>query len=141
MSYIVKCSRGLESLPEARLIREEVFVKEQGFTMEFDDIDKTALHAAVFDGLKPIGTGRLFQENGGFIIGRIAVIKEYRGKSIGSLVVSVLEEEARKQGADKISLSAQLRAKGFYEKLGYKSQGDLHMDESCPHVTMIKTLY
>lgn len=140
MSYTVKLCRGLDNIPEARQIREAVFVKEQGFTMEFDETDKSAFHAVIFDGEKPIATGRLFRENDGFVIGRIAVIKEYRGKSVGSLVVGVLEREAEQQGAAEVSLSAQLRAEGFYERLGYKSHGDIHMDEFCPHVTMTKKL-
>ena len=28
----------------------------------------------------------------------------------------------------------------FYKKLGYTSLGDLHYDEHCPHVTMVKTI-
>ena len=35
---------------EAKEIRLEVFVKEQGFEEEFDDIDKTAAHIVLFDG-------------------------------------------------------------------------------------------
>ena len=35
---------------EAKEIRLEVFVKEQGFEEEFDDIDETAAHIVLFDG-------------------------------------------------------------------------------------------
>ncbi|WP_164489243.1 GNAT family N-acetyltransferase [Ruminococcus sp. Marseille-P6503] len=140
MSYTVKLCRGLDDIPEARYIREAVFVKEQGFTKEFDEKDGFAFHAVISDGDKPVATGRLFRENGGFVIGRIAVLKEYRGKSVGSLVVGVLEREAQRQGAVEVSLAAQLRARGFYERLGYKSREDIHMDEFCPHVTMTKRL-
>ena len=34
---------------EAKEIRLEVFVKEQGFEEEFDDIDETAAHIVLFD--------------------------------------------------------------------------------------------
>ena len=37
-------SKGLTNSPDARLIRQSVFVEEQGFEYEFDDIDETALH-------------------------------------------------------------------------------------------------
>lgn len=38
---------------EAKEIRLEVFVKEQGFEEEFDDIDETAAHIVLFDSLTP----------------------------------------------------------------------------------------
>lgn len=38
---------------EAKEIRLEVFVKEQGFEEEFDDIDETAAHIVLFDGSFP----------------------------------------------------------------------------------------
>jgi predicted GNAT family N-acyltransferase len=41
---------------EAKNIRIEVFMKEQGFENEFDDIDTISHHIVVFDEGKPIGT-------------------------------------------------------------------------------------
>jgi predicted GNAT family N-acyltransferase len=37
-------------------------------------------------------------------------------------------------------LSAQVRVKGFYEKLGYKMTGDVYDDEGVPHILMYKEL-
>lgn len=139
MDYTVKTAVGLENNPDARLIRKAVFMDEQGFCNEFDGIDAEAVHTVLYVDGKPAATGRLYEENGGFHIGRVAVNKEYRGQSLGSAVVTILEKEAWKRSADSVSLSAQVRAKPFYEKLGYKSLEDLHMDEYCPHVTMVKT--
>ena len=47
---------------EAKEIRLEVFVKEQGFEEEFDDIDETAAHIVLFDGSHPVGVCRIFTE-------------------------------------------------------------------------------
>ena len=59
----VKC-RFYDSLhPDCRMIRETVFVKEQGFENEFDRIDAKALHLAVYAGEVPVATGRLFSDN------------------------------------------------------------------------------
>ena len=41
MKYIL--SKGLTNSPDAKAIRQSVFVEEQGFEYEFDDIDETAL--------------------------------------------------------------------------------------------------
>ncbi len=57
------------------LIRQQVFVEEQGFVNEFDDIDHEAYHAVIYTGGYPIATGRLFDENGEAHIGRICVRK------------------------------------------------------------------
>lgn len=52
--------------------------------------------------------------------------------------MKTLEEIGFKQ-TDTIYLSAQLQAKGFYEKLGYLAYGDEYMDEHCPHIMMKKS--
>lgn len=140
MEYITKTSHGIKNNPDAVIIRTKVFVEEQGFKNEFDDIDDTSIHTVVYDNDKPIATGRLFEEDGKHYVGRIAVIKEYREKKIGSIVMKSLESEAVKANIQEIYLLAQLQAKGFYEKLGYKSLNIYNMDEFCPHVTMKKNL-
>lgn len=39
---------------EAKDIRIKVFMKEQGFENEFDDIDQISSHIVVFDETKPV---------------------------------------------------------------------------------------
>ena len=76
------------SLPQdAKDIRIEVFMNEQGFENEFDEIDTISHHIVVFDEGKPIGTCRFFKENNHYTIGRVAVLKEYRNQHIGNLYV------------------------------------------------------
>ena len=120
---------------EAMKIREKVFVEEQGFLEEFDEIDSYAVHLVLFDQGEPIAACRFFQEKEkqDYIVGRIAVIKEYRGQKIGTKVLRAAEEEIRR-------LHAQLRAKEFYEKQGYLSYGEIGYEEYCPHIWMKKKL-
>ena len=54
--------------------------------------------------------------------------------------MNAMMKHLAQQGVREIELSAQCRAAGFYEKLGFIFTGETHMDEYCPHVTMIKTL-
>ena len=49
-----------------------------------------------------------------------------------------LEAEMQKLGAKQFKVSAQVRAAGFYEKLGYVRRGEEYLDEYCPHVDMYK---
>lgn len=127
---------------EARLVRQTVFVEEQGFREEFDTIDNTALHAVAFDNETPAATGRIFpsEQADTYLLGRLAVMKDYRKSGIGSKMLKFLEAEAIKLGAKKIELHAQLRAKHFYEKNGYIAEGDIFLDEFEPHINMTKML-
>ena len=140
MSVTVKIAKGLESLPEAKEIRQKVFVEEQGFVDEFDNIDDIAYHVIVCKDDKAVATGRLFLDGESWHIGRVAVLPQCRGQNMGEKVMSALENYGRELGVTEITLSAQMQASGFYEKQGYENCGDLHYDQHCPHVTMKKTL-
>ena len=133
--------QGLDQLPDAARIRREVFVQEQGFEHEFDEIDSSAIHVVAYVDGEPAATGRTYRgEDSGFVIGRIAVRRAYRGCGWGMRVVEKLEELALQQGGRRAELLAQVRAQGFYEKLGYAAVGGVVYDEFCPHVRMTKAL-
>ena len=124
---------------EARLLRTLIFIEEQGFVREFDDLDDAAVHIVAFDGDKPIGTCRYYpRPDGSYAIGRIAVAREYRGKGVGSALVLEAERRVALLGAKTTVVSAQLRAAGFYRSLGYTEQGSPYPEEHVPHILMIK---
>lgn len=131
--------------PQARLIREEVFVKEQGFREEFDSIDKISTHIVITDGDKPVAVGRFYCKNNPrgekeYFIGRLAVMREYRGRGIGASVIKEAERLIKEQGGSCVLLHSQCRAAEFYEKQGYKKFGEIDYDEDCPHIWMRKFL-
>lgn len=127
---------------EGKLIRQAVFVREQGFQNEFDDIDKRAYHLVIYEDGKPAAAGRLFEKDKGiYYIGRVAVLKQYRGMKLGRKIMSLLEEKAKELGGEKTVVSAQCAARTFYEKMGYTAFGSIHYDESCPHVYMEKNIH
>lgn len=127
---------------EAALIRREVFMEEQGFSDEFDEIDARALHLVLDTSGVPAATGRLFrgEDEGVYWIGRVAVRKAFRGRALGREVMEALEAEARRLCGRELRLSAQVQAAGFYEKLGYRRCGEEYLDEHCPHIEMRKDL-
>ena len=131
-----------DSLPDdAKKIREEVFVKEQGFQNEFDEIDKKSVHIVLYDENTPVAVCRLYCENFVYVLGRLAVIKNYRGKNIGSLMLEEAEKYVSEKGGNEIILHAQCRATGFYKKSGYSEYGEIDYDEYCPHIHMRKLLH
>lgn len=132
-----------DKLPkEAQKIREEVFIKEQGFCDEFDETDMHAKHLVLYDEKIPIVACRFYNRklSEDYIIGRIAVIKPYRGRNIGARLLAEAEAEIRKMGGKRIFLHAQTRVKKFYEKQGYSAYGEIDLDENCPHIWMKKII-
>ncbi|MBI0064601.1 GNAT family N-acetyltransferase [Bifidobacterium polysaccharolyticum] len=131
-----------EAIPEdAKAIRKAVFVEEQGFHNEFDQTDDVSLHIVAYDGDDPAGVCRIFPDRGNtWTLGRLAVLKPYRGQHLGSNLVGKAEETARSRGADRLTLHAQERVAGFYESLGYGDMGIHDQDEGCPHMWMDKPL-
>lgn len=127
---------------EIKQIRIDVFMKEQGFEDEFDEIDEIAKFVLLYIDGKPAGTCRYFPSNeeGDAYIGRMAVRKLYRGQHLGTKIMMAAENGIRRDGFKTCSLSAQVQAKSFYESLGYKAEGEEYLDEGCPHVMMRKVL-
>ena len=135
----------INTLPkEAIDIRYQVFTLEQGFAQEvdLDERDSESIHIVVYDNNKAIATGRMFKESDDtYHIGRIAVIKNYRGLKIGSLILEVFEKKAKELGAKIVVLGSQIDKTEFYIKNGYQKYGDIFDDANYPHVMMRKYIY
>ena len=141
MSIKVIVSKDEKSRAEAFRIRKTVFTDEQGFFDQLDSIDEIAYHAVAYDDDVLIGCGRMFPEdNDKYHVGRIAVLREYRGVGAGSAIMNALEDTARSDGILYIVLSDQRRARDFYLKLGYEMIGDEYLEEGYPHSFMQKKL-
>ncbi len=122
--------------PGIRRVREQVFMREQGVPeeLEWDGEDAQAIHViARNDDGEVIGTGRLLR-NGH--IGRMAVLADWRGRGVGSALLSALLEEARRLGLKQVFLHAQLQAIGFYARHGFKTHGNVFPDAGIPHRSM-----
>ncbi len=131
------------SLPdEAREIRIEVFVKEQGFIEEFDAIDSASIHFVAFDGETAVGTCRVFKTEGAasYTLGRLAVRKSHRGQGIGKELLVAAENYAREMKSPTLILHAQCAAQRFYEKCGFAAYGSIDYEQDCPHSWMKKAL-
>ena len=131
------------TLPDAcRQIRQSVFVDEQHFENEFDELDETAVHLLLLCDGKPAATARLLRGDTPeqAVIGRVAVLPEYRKAHLGSRVMQLAEREAASRGAASVAVSAQCRVQPFYESLGYTASGSIYYDEYCEHIHMEKPL-
>ena len=136
--------RTYDSLPEdAAFIRRSVFMEEQGFKDEFDDTDRISKHIVLYtDDDRPAAVCRYYPDRDGkcYIVGRIAVLKEFRKRHYGQLILREAERQAGLEGALELSLAAQVQAAGFYEKSGFAAVGEVFMEEHCPHIKMVKSI-
>jgi len=120
-----------------RKIRTEVFVIEQKVPMELemDGVDPVCRHVvAVPNTGEAVGTARLLDSGQ---IGRIAVLKSWRGRGIGSRMVKTLIDCARLEGRRHLHLHAQTQAIAFYQKLRFRDIGEPPFDDAgIPHIRM-----
>ncbi len=135
--------RTYDTLPEEAVrIRREVFMEEQGFAEEFDELDGRAKHLVLYAKGEPAGTCRVFfdEVDGNFMVGRVAVMRKFRGLHYGEKLVGAAEQKIVDMGGSRAALFAQVRASGFYGKLGYQKVGDEILEERCPHIRMERDL-
>jgi len=120
-------------------IRFAVFVEEQGVPLEIelDEMDAGSLHAIAFENDSPVGTGRLLPDGH---IGRMAVLKGWRGRGVGGRILAALMDEARRRGDREVILSAQVRATAFYRLHGFAEEGAEYLDAGIPHRMMRRLL-
>jgi predicted GNAT family N-acyltransferase len=112
-----------EVLAEAATrIRFTVFVHEQGVceSEELDALDSVCVHAVIYQDGFAIATGRLCPDGR---IGRMAVLKDFRGQGFGGQILRALIAAANERGQHETYLHAQIHALGFYSRYGFVAEG------------------
>lgn len=124
---------------DASRIRFAVFVEEQGVPaeLEMDENDARCLHALAFSEGRAIGTGRLLPDGH---IGRMAVLREWRGHGAGRALLHRLVQAARERGDREVLLSAQVHALGFYAAEGFEPEGPVYVEAGIEHQAMRRCL-
>jgi predicted GNAT family N-acyltransferase len=121
-------------------VRFAVFVEEQNVPpeLELDEEDERSVHvlALAADGTA-IGTGRLLRDGH---IGRMAVLKAWRGRGVGGALMDHLLRLAATAGHRIVKLNAQTHAVGFYARHGFVAEGEEFMEAGIPHVVMTSRL-
>ncbi|EIN10515.1 acyl-CoA N-acyltransferase [Punctularia strigosozonata HHB-11173 SS5] len=150
-------------------VRIAVFIDEQGFSIddEIDKYDETGTHillrlTAPGDlNLKPVGTIRCVRlpdhdhRSGGdyyWKLSRLALLKECRKWGWGAELVNALHDHVRADARALASGSghamsqatvvchSQIPVKRFYERFGYKPEGDEFDEDGAPHQRMVLRL-
>ena len=124
-------------------LRRTVFIEEQNVPedLEVDGLDEGALHILARDGSQPVGAARLLLKGHVAKIGRVCVLKQYRGTGAGQALIRCALDVAKAQnGVTLAQLGAQTHALGFYESLGFKPFGPVYDEAGIPHRDMERAL-
>ncbi|NER60042.1 GNAT family N-acetyltransferase [Pseudomonas sp. MAFF212428] len=122
---------------DIRRIREAVFIAEQNVPpeLEWDADDNVAVHFLALEDDYAIGTARLLQDGQ---IGRVSVLKDWRGLKVGDALMQAAIVEAQKRDLSQQKLTAQVHATAFYERLGFKVVSEEFLEAGLPHVDMVR---
>ncbi|MCY1278998.1 Acetyltransferase [compost metagenome] len=122
---------------DLRRIREAVFIAEQSVApeLEWDAEDADAVHFLAFERDYAIGTARLLPDGH---IGRVSVLKDWRGLKVGDRLLQAVIVEAERRGLKRQMLSAQVHATAFYERHGFKVVSSEFLEAGIPHVDMVR---
>jgi len=139
----VKIVETAEELREVKWIRIKVFQKEQGVSMnvDFDGNDVFATHIVAYINEMPVGTTRIIlSNNGAGKIQRMAVLKGFRNRGIGSQIIKYALDFLKNQRIKLVRLSSQEQVRKFYEQFGFRAIGDVFDEAKIRHIMMEKIL-
>ena len=139
---IIAVDASSDLMPAVYAVRHQVFVVEQAVppALERDEFDAVAIHLVALRDDDVIGTLRIVVSGSTAKIGRMAVLAAERRSGIGSGLMAHAAEVARTMGVREIALHAQLSAKAFYARLGYREEGEVFEEAGIAHVSMRKTI-
>lgn len=121
-------------------LRESVFVMEQGIVVEeeieaADALDTTIHHWLELDG-RPVAVLRLLTGGDAVVVGRVATAREHRGRGLAArLIRQALEQIAEDDRP--VRLHAQAHLEHWYERLGFRRDGDDFPEAGIPHTPML----
>ena len=138
--FAVRVCDWASAAPALRHVRREVFVVEQHVpeVLEWDDADAASLHALAEDAADmPIGCARLLGDGH---IGRVAVLRPWRGRGVGDALMRRLVGCARDRGHARAIVNAQAAAMPFYARLGFVATGEAFDEAGIAHRVMVLAL-
>ena len=144
-SFSIMAGKSSMMLKDSLSIRSAVFGNEQNYRngARRDDADDTAWFVNVYDSDgNVVATSRsAYTDNSDDrLLGKIAVLSEYRMFGLGKQMIEILEKVSKDDGAVRLCVNSQLQALGFYEKLGFTPCGKSYFDEGLEMVPVEKQI-
>ena len=122
MATAITVAHSRQDLDACAVVRERVFVQEQGLVEYHDFIDPETnyTHYLVVHEGAPVGTARMSLKFDGILIEHVAVLAEARGRGIGRrLMLRMIADSQRNHPTMDIVLKPQIGSVPFYESLGF----------------------
>src|SRR5690554_5743162 len=129
---------GLDDLSDAFSVRTRVFIEEQRISRqeEFDDTDFQAEHLVLYYRDNPVAVGRVYKTKEVYHLGRIAVLREFRGRGYGKTITRLmLERVFDRYQAGCVHINAQVHAVTLYQGLGFKPYGKPFSEAGIEHIS------
>ena len=122
-------------------LRQQVFIIEQKcFYEDIDGEDEKAKHLLMYKRNKLAAYLRIFSFGVKYEkeanLGRIVVDPDFRGTGLGIKLIKKGIELCEKKP---IRIEAQAALKSYYNKLGFKEEGDIYVVDGINHLQMILT--
>ena len=116
-------------------VRTAVFVDEQGVPaeIEMDAEDAHCHHLLAVVEQQPVGTARLLADGR---IGRLAVLKPFRGHGIGQQLLGASVALAKSLDMKNLYLHAQVQTLDFYRAAGFTAEGEVFTEAGIRHQNM-----
>ena len=124
-------------------LREDILRKPLGLSLSREELEKEKDNMLIgaFEDEDMLGCCMLVEENPETVrLRQMAVLNDLQGKGIGRALMNFAENLARDRGFRKLRMHARKNVVGFYEKMGYKVEGDEFEEVTIPHYVMVKNL-
>ncbi|NCA85883.1 MAG: GNAT family N-acetyltransferase [Clostridia bacterium] len=127
-----------ENYLKSLAIREQVFIDEQQVERALEVENEAAAHYSLLllDGI-PIATARWRETSRGIKLERFAVLAQYRNKNYGSILLRHILQQLESR-PEELYLHAQLKAIPYYERQGFRKQGNMFTEANIRHYLMTK---
>ena len=124
-------------LYEARKIRTNVFVSEQGVPPELEyQGDEEAQHYLIKVSNRYIATARWRKTTTGIKLERFAVLPDFRNSGVGKIILEAVLKDVIPLN-EAIYLHAQEKAVNFYLKNNFIVEGNMFMEAGIKHYKMV----
>lgn len=140
MAVTFRIAASADDRRSAFAIRRAVFCDEQHVPLEIeiDAFEDTAIHILGELRGETIAAARLRLLPGHAKLERIAVSKPHRGSGIGTALIEYMVDTARERGCSNFCVHAQAHLQSYYERLGFRVDGEPFVEAGIDHVPMTR---
>lgn len=138
---IRKLEMGSSQYEEGFKLRDDILKRPEGERLSLSSLPYEAVssHLGAYCQERLIGALTWYCQENIAVVKHLVVTGEFRGIGVGKRLLMSAEDEMKEAGLAICRLKARVSARGFYEKLGYHSEGEM-IPGTVPHVMMEKNL-